>query len=531
MTKNLNANIFSYKCEKCDETLTPDDFLGNLLLYGFISLANKDNVIIGITCPNCNTVGIVKFKRNIFESIKQNLFFGLKRNEYTTDAYFKYQSFPYTFDFHDIEPTDIAHLYDIRLDYDVITIEEDEVTPTKKIGDSLVPNPVSDDLYCSYFFGDQAIGPNIRIYWFHEDNIDGLVKQENETDHKIFPRYIPYSPLYPAINKFCCDHYLDKNNAAENNLPCNFELIAGSTEGLLRRSADFVKILLTDYQYPVSTTKITEPTFDIEEAKKEILSGEEKGYGRDFLEKYYMLFIKEYIEISMKINSTFNDVYEIKNRYFYELYHSMSDERKSDAQYAFYEEPPTWTIKFEGKAIRGLSHNGFKHLYYLVSHKYKEFNVFELESLIGIPIETITKSSKNKDYDNNDSIHKDNSDSQTIADTRYVRELTEDINKLKIELSEAEREGDFTEQDRIKQEIEDHNEIRSTLTSPAGGLKRFKNLKKNYTDRIGANIRRALDELKNANEKAANHFKDSIKPSSNPIMYNPRPEEDFDWKL
>ena len=130
------------------------------------------------------------------------MFFGTKDTFYS-EAQFRYHSFPYTFDYHKVKPSGIIDSNLIFFHSDIRIFEEVEALMPDRYPLTGLPEG-----YCSYFFGDQAIGPSMIVYWFHEDSIDGLVKQENETAQRIFPRYIAYDPIYLVIESFCWEYFL-----------------------------------------------------------------------------------------------------------------------------------------------------------------------------------------------------------------------------------------------------------------------------------------------------------------------------------
>jgi len=267
----------------------------------------------------------------------------------------------------------------------------------------------------------------------------------------------------------------------------------------------------------------------------EVKSGFGKGYGQDFFDKNYLGFIKDYIKIAQRIDFSFAAVWELKMDYLERLYKHMRREVLSNVQYAFFEEPPTWTIIFDGKPIRSLQGEGFTYMHYLVSHIRKEISVRDLNAITGIPTEPLPSSEKNYGYD---SRHDDYSEGvisngdpglsgQAKGDMQFLNELYQYKKEFSAELEKAQDDNDLAEQQRIGVEIEKIEAGISALLRPDGQKQKFKDDTDKLRDKIGISIKRAVRQLMTSNEKAGTHFKDAIRPYSNPLSYNPR--EDIKW--
>ena len=59
------------------------------------------------------------------------------------------------------------------------------------------------------------MGPYFSIWWFREDQIDNLVKIENDEELRIFPRYIHKISEIENIERFCWEYHLYLNHLIE----------------------------------------------------------------------------------------------------------------------------------------------------------------------------------------------------------------------------------------------------------------------------------------------------------------------------
>jgi hypothetical protein len=250
-------------------------------------------------------------------------------------------------------------------------------------------NPQLQEKYlCPYIpYGEPPMEPYFSIWWFREDQIDNLVKIENDEELRIFPRYIHKISEIENIDRFCWNYYFPEGqvNRDKTRLPYDFVDILtaepspielpiinlSSYEFLWKTPHPFENNGVPRSLIDVDTGQFQKPkkTFVFDEIAGDVKDYFEKGYGLNFINENYEAFIKEYIELSQSLSFSYALIWELKKKYIKPLHEQMHKEARSKARYAFYSEGPTWTITFDGKTLRGLRGKGFEYLHHLVSNK------------------------------------------------------------------------------------------------------------------------------------------------------------------
>lgn len=529
----LQAILF--ECDRCGKKISLESFDTAVALYGIFFLFGKDNGYFGTLCPKCKQTTLQKRDGPFIESLRERLLYGDGLSMMYIEPRFRYHSFPNYLDYHEERMPSFIGNYQKPLNANSGILEECEVDHLF-IDDSIEPL----EKYCSYFFGDQAIGPMMDVWWFREEEIADVVNIENETGLKVFPRYMRYNDLYPAINTFCWEYYLSQDLIEKLDLPAWVEV---KEKGLspaqkeIKKDSDFSNILIAEQSYLDNTSGDLNQNKQLalknstnhDEMIAEVKSGFGKGYGQDFFDKNYLDFIKTYIEIAQRVDFSFAAVWKLKMDYLDRLYKHIRREVLSKVQYAFFEEPPSWTIIFDGKPIRSLKGEGFRYMHYLVSRMGKETSVYDLKGFLGIPTEALPSSDKNigldfscDDAEGNVSNENPGSSGQAIGDKPYLRDLYKREQDLSIELQKAQDDNNLAEQERIRVEIEEITAVIHGLLRSDGQKQKFRDDNDRLKDNIGVSIKRAVQQLMKSNEKAGTHFKDAIRPYSNPLSYKPR---------
>ena len=197
--QNIEIN---FKCEHCGQEFWEDNFNIAAFLYGVFILLGKEREYVGLTCPNCIKTILIKDNSDLVNYTKQNLSSGehemsfliyLVREKDDNPDYsqgtvpfgskLRYHSFV------KYDPKQIPAIKDFDIPYwsDQLTNNlEDELD--YYMGE----NPQLKEKYlCPYIEGGEPpMGPYFSIWWFREDQIDDLVKIENDEELRIFPRYI-----------------------------------------------------------------------------------------------------------------------------------------------------------------------------------------------------------------------------------------------------------------------------------------------------------------------------------------------------
>jgi hypothetical protein len=256
-----------------------------------------------------------------------------------------------------------------------------------------------------------------------------------------------------------------------------------------------------------------------------------KGYGRDFLEERCFDFISEYLAISGRVGFTAQIVETLRNEYLAQLRDKMGTEKLATKQYAFYEEPPTWTIIFGGKRIPNLTGKGFKYIHHLVSNMRKQFSVFELAKLTrDLDISPAPSRGSIEDEEGTKGTTKKKGN-QRIVDEEYLKRLQTRLDFLDERIDEAKQVKDpYTNKEELESErdqiMDEIINVKSRIRHPKGEAGEAKRLK----DRITKRIERAVNDIMKCNEKAGKHFEEALRPI-NSVQQRYNPSEDIRWHM
>ena len=76
-----------------------------------------------------------------------------------------------------------------------------------------------------YAFDDEPhMGNYLSIGWVKKDLIEELIQIETENSVRIFPRYVPYSPLYDDIEEFCWSNQIHLDRLKQSKIESEAEL-------------------------------------------------------------------------------------------------------------------------------------------------------------------------------------------------------------------------------------------------------------------------------------------------------------------
>ena len=548
--------FYTIKCQHCGQEalLTPLNW--KTIDYGLILLTGEeDDGYVGITCPNpeCLHTTLKKESMETIQRLREALFEKAEHGPGYTKPMLRYRSFPYGFAF----PSELVQY---RLDFQI-----DEISDThQSMGEEEVYYRLAENnrkdfrgLYLPYGFGDLAMGPAIFVPLFLKEGIEEILKYENDKKTKVFPRYEIYDKVIEDTDRFCYFH-LTRDLAIEelrNEIP-DLRLSGEDGSSTPSKEAHRTHAFLQALTTPAGQTrKYHEMLRSAMEDQEEEIGPEDtmehqvveyfnKGLGKDFLQKSYLTFIQEYTEITEGVSCSVETVEKLRKEYLTQLHQQMSTEILATKQYAFYEEPPTWTIIFDGKPIRKLQANGFSLLHYLVSRKGQKVSLFELAGHAGFSSDNAPADKEAITEFQNDDYAKDGEDhlvglgrildhrdgSPEIADDQYRHQAKQRISELEGDLSAAKKTNDNKKIEKLTFELDRLRKFYMELIKPGGGLQNFKNETDRIKDRIGKEITRAIDQLAKANEKAGKHFKEAFRKRYTFYhCYDPR--ENIKWSL
>jgi hypothetical protein len=242
------------------------------------------------------------------------------------------------------------------------------------------------------------------------------------------------------------------------------------------------------------------------------------GLGKDFLEEKYSDFIQDFMAISGRLDFTARVVEILRENYLTQLHQQMHTEFLGTKQYAFFEEPPTWTIIFDGKRIPNLTGKGFQYIHFLISRPREQFSVFDLAKLTDehevVQASTVDHG-VDKDQDEDETyFHEENG--ERSEDHQHLQSLRIELAFIEDQLQGVSGySGPHVDKDKLesdKQFIE--KEINRVKSCIRYGEKQDGENSENtrLKNRITKRIERAVKDIRKANPKAADHFERALRP-------------------
>ena len=265
----------------------------------------------------------------------------------------------------------------------------------------------------------------------------------------------------------------------------------------------------------------------------------EKGYGLNFIDENYEIFIKEYIELAQNSMFSYALVWELKVEYLEQLHDYCKSEYRQDARYAIFEEETGWTIIFDKKPIRGLKSKGFRHIYYLMTCKNKNIDTYELDDPNGALLEEIKYSEYRRvRKEDNDNINEGfkilgkERDRMPLIDDKARKSYEKKLRELELEINEAEANNNLDHLQSLKQQL-DFIEEELNKTSYKGKTKTFADDSDTIRKTVVKRIERALKEIEGGKKtkskfrkEVSEYFKNAICPVS---LHSNSFKDNIDW--
>jgi hypothetical protein len=166
------------------------------------------------------------------------------------------------------------------------------------------------------------------------------------------------------------------------------------------------------------------------------------------------------------------------------------------ADFIFQKTGPTWEIVYERKKTRGLRARGFGYIHYLVQHSGKDFDTDELAKAVdGLDPKLIRIDPSTE--------RKNGNDWRDVTDAKTKTEFKKERARLTRQVEEAENNNDLPLISKAKRDLEEFDQYCLEMIRPGGISRKFVDESTRNMNRINKSIARALDELKNYDEKAA----------------------------
>jgi hypothetical protein len=200
-------------CDHCGQAYSKEQLDLAVFLYGIFFLVGKDEGYVGCTCPSCiktilmrGSIDLVLYTREIFlYSFLHNGSYNAIHLSYNSSIVYSLKHIPGISKFIYYQYSQSNKCTDPGYIEGPLCAYEDEHLPKDKT------------MFRSYIYGidinsipyhPYPSGPIFDVYWFAEDQIEDLVKLEQKTKLKIFPRYNYTNNLIEEIDIFCFDNWL-----------------------------------------------------------------------------------------------------------------------------------------------------------------------------------------------------------------------------------------------------------------------------------------------------------------------------------
>jgi hypothetical protein len=233
-------------------------------------------------------------------------------------------------------------------------------------------------------------------------------------------------------------------------------------------------------------------------------------------------FIKDYITLAHRSDFGYGLVWDLKCRYLAQVHAILDKAKVQEVKYEFFAEGPTWTIIFNGKALRGLRGSGFRYLEFLVKNQRKQYHTNQLNEIDAKPENT----SKFFDFDTLNEMS--GSDVHFRTDDRAKSQIQDRIDELEEIKAEAKNSYDLVTCEKASEEIERLEAHLKKDYGPNGTPRQFRDDSDKIKDRIVQAIRRAVLNIKKHDPEIANHFQKALQPI-NTFQQCYNPEKQIDW--
>jgi transcriptional regulator with GAF, ATPase, and Fis domain len=255
--KRLPDPTHYFKCAHCSQDFTLESFRFAAILYGLIFLVGKDYGYVGIVCPNClKTTVERKEKRQIINVKKElgeeiNIVDLVNKNGSLQPEILTSNETKNAIKNHTIETI----IYQTKLKYSTFgqdPYEEDIKPYTVLTADGFIPFQGSkyamtmtqkqinstvkgNDIFVSYIAKSKILEDLPFFLGSEEKNINAIVKLENDSRKKIFPRYYYSNSILESCINFYDNQYLEFIERPD--------LIVNVSKHSLLKHIDLLKIL------------------------------------------------------------------------------------------------------------------------------------------------------------------------------------------------------------------------------------------------------------------------------------------------
>ena len=220
-------------CPHCSTEFTLENLLKSLSDYGFINLTSEEEEIVAFYCPekNCGKQLVMKGKKvGLSETIFTMGLSGQAHVCYSDKQFQYYAPFPFTKQNRSFMKS-LGVYEERRFDEDEIDTSNFQEFPEDTFV-SFNPNYLS------------LLGDVYHLYWYPKESVEALLKFEDETGNRVFPRYKVKSSIIEKADSFCNEIILREALSEEKELEPIIKFLRESRSKLsVSRMFNFVDLL------------------------------------------------------------------------------------------------------------------------------------------------------------------------------------------------------------------------------------------------------------------------------------------------
>ena len=243
--------FFNFTCTNCEQEYTLDVLYLAVFLYGIFFLASDKIYYWGITCPRCLKTILAKGDRSLIEETRDDL-------QQIEDKLIFSLSLDNSLSYNSSVIYSLDHVPEIK-NFDILSFRSSIGDRPELIEDGLIYQMDDYNGYlCSYLFGidldnfPQKLPPQgayFSVLFFKENQIVDLIKLEESSGLKIFPRYSFKNILTEAAEKFCWENYLrlESLKSEENHFQTIIDQLESQIKNNVSLTSEFLEILTYDY--------------------------------------------------------------------------------------------------------------------------------------------------------------------------------------------------------------------------------------------------------------------------------------------
>ncbi len=345
----------NFCCEHCNQPYTEESLHLSVFTYGIYYLASDDICYSGVICSNCLKTIVFVGEKFWLDRMYDNLATSSLLIPYIgkTSVRFKY--------FNSGNSKFFAKNYPQLSKY--IQVKQ-AILVNCDINEHAKKYPFFSNENCRTYVYESLPQPEeVVAFWqFSKDDIPELISYENDKSVRIFPRYVVADPLYLKIERLCWMHPFALDNIGKKTSlisrvsMADFHitghkilrmyrgpkgLLTISSKRTIKENYDFIDLLdtiasqehssVTPIAHQINHSPLirligkdsSHEDINNEKMIESIWNNFNAPHIQELLSKLIINFIDEFFTLSKKIDFSFFDIWELKNKYTKKIYQSI----------------------------------------------------------------------------------------------------------------------------------------------------------------------------------------------------------------